>query len=155
MQGIHRWIVVVLLTAALQQDPELLDRAMRDRVVLSTPSTLVALLHAVAYGWKEERLAKNAEEISALGKEMHDRLVTWIGHQAALGSSLSRSVEAFNAGVGSLESRVLVSARRFKDLGIAGVPELPTIEPIDVNLRPLSPSDSVAAESAKGENRVG
>lgn len=119
-----------LFSAALQQDPELIDYGAGRRVLLATPSTLIALLLAVAHGWREERLARNAQEIRDLGRTLHDRLRTFTEHLLKLGRNLEQAVAAFNDAAGSLESRVLVSARRFQDLGAAGT-ELPTLEPLD------------------------
>ena len=127
-----------LLGPALQEDPGLMEQAMRDRVVIATPSTLISLLHAVAYGWRQEQLAVNAQDISTLGQEMHDRLAVWANHLVRLRDSLAKSVEAFNDSVGSLEHRVLVSSRRFKQMGIGGDKEVPSIEPIALTLRALS-----------------
>ena len=105
-------------------------------VILATPTTLIALLRAVAYGWRQEKLAQNAAEISALGKELYKRLSDMSDHWNKMGRSLERAVEAYNSGIGSLESRVMVSARRFADLKTAplGV-EIPVLEPVDKAVR--------------------
>lgn len=117
--------------AAVEQDRTIIEDGMERRVVLSTPTTLVALLRAIAYGWRQEQLAKNAEEISELGKQLHDRIRTFISHFDGLGSSLKRSVESFNRARASLESRVLPSARKFKELKAATGEDIPEVEPVD------------------------
>jgi DNA recombination protein RmuC len=107
------------LNAALEQDPSLLERGFEKNVVIATPATLVALLRTVAYTWRQEALAKNAQEVFTLGKELHGRLSTMGGEFAKLGNALGRSVEAYNKTVGSLESRVLVTARKLAELHLA------------------------------------
>lgn len=121
------------LSAALQHDPTLLEDAMKDRIVLATPSSLFCLLHAIKHGWRQEQLEENVRQISQLGRELYERIADWATHLEKIGTSLDKAVDAYNAGMGSLERRVLVSARRFKDLGIAStkeIPEMPTIEVI-------------------------
>jgi DNA recombination protein RmuC len=119
-------------SAALEQDPSLIETGADRNVVIATPTTLIALLKAVAYGWKQQKVAENAREISALGRELHKRLSDVGGHLARVGRSLGGAVEAYNAAVGSLESRVLPSARKFKELEAAGVDEsIETLQQID------------------------
>ena len=105
-----------IFSAALEQDPSLIEVGVEKQVILATPATLIALLHAVAYGWRQERLADNAREISQLGRELYKRLSDMGSHLAKLGQSLGGSVRAYNSTIASLESRVLPSARRFKEL---------------------------------------
>jgi DNA recombination protein RmuC len=109
-----------IFSAALEQDPSLIEMGVEKKVILATPATLIALLHAVAYGWRQERLTENAYEISRLGKELYKRLSDMGGHLTKLGQALSNSVRAYNGTVSSLESRVLPSARRFKELDAGG-----------------------------------
>jgi DNA recombination protein RmuC len=123
-----------LLDAALQARPTLLEESWARDVVLATPGTLLALLRTVAYSWRQERLAHQTQEVARLGAELHDRLSTFAGHLAEVGRGLTRATEAYNRGVGSLEGRVLVSARRMVDLGLTGGP-LPTPEPVTVAAR--------------------
>ena len=120
-----------LYAAALRYDPELLERGIEKGVFVATPTTLIALLKAVEYGWKEEKLKQNAEEIRTLGQDLHDRLFNLADHLSRLGTNLSRSVQTYNETVGSFERRVFVQARRFKDLGVPAKAEIPEIAYID------------------------
>ncbi|HET7840270.1 MAG TPA: DNA recombination protein RmuC [Terriglobia bacterium] len=125
-------------SAALEQDSDLIEDGMKKHVVLATPTTLIALLHAVAYGWRQEQIARNAQAISALGKDLYDRIKTFVGHFEGVGGSLHRAIENYNKAVGSLESRVLTAARKFKQLGAATGDEIPELEPVDEAPRALS-----------------
>jgi DNA recombination protein RmuC len=120
-------------SAALEQALSLIEEGVRKGVSIATPVTLIALLRAVEFGWRQERLAEHAGQIGNLGKELHDRVCTMGGHFARLGSSLYGAVESYNQTLGSLERRVLVSARRLKELGAAdGTKEIDAVELIDV-----------------------
>lgn len=112
------------LTAALQADPGLLDRALTRRVLLATPTTLIALLKAAAYGWRQEALSRNAEEISSLGRQLYDRAATFAENLGRAGAGLETAVKAYNAAVGSFEQTLLPGARRFAELGAKGAKEL-------------------------------
>lgn len=129
-------------SAALQEDPSLLEFGVEQRVLVATPINLIGLLRAVAYGWRQESIAVNAKEISDLGAELYKRIADLGGHWIDLGRNLSRTVEAFNSAVGSLESRVLVSARRFRELGAASsAMEIDVVEPVEKTPRPLKVLD--------------
>lgn len=118
------------LSAALQENPGLIDEALRQNVMLATPTSLVSLLKAVAYGWKQTALAENAAEVRRLGEELHKRLAVFAEHLAKLGKNLGSSVESFNRAVGSLEQQVLPAARRFPDLGLRVSRDIDLLEPI-------------------------
>jgi DNA recombination protein RmuC len=123
------------LAAALETDHKLLEEALTQHVILATPSSFVALLRAVAYGWRQEALAKNAEIIREIGQELYTRLATFGEHLAKLGRSLDSSVESFNKAVGSFDTRVLPGARRFVELGINTRKQVPEPDQIEHGTR--------------------
>ena len=118
-------------SAALEQDPSLIEQGVSQRVILATPTTLIALLRAVAYGWRQEQLAENAQRISELGKELYDRLASTAAAMGGLGATLRSCVEKYNRAIGTLESRVLPAARRFKELGVSAKEQIAPLEPLD------------------------
>lgn len=128
--------------AALEADPSLIESGVENRVILATPTTLIALLRAVAFGWKQEALNDNAQRISVLGRELYERLATLAEHWGAVGKNLGEAVGAYNKAVGSLESRVLVSARKFRELQAAPEgKEIRDLAPIEVQVRNLQASE--------------
>jgi len=145
-------------SAALEQDSGLIEHGVLNRVIPASPTTLIALLKAINYGWNQEKLARNAQQISALGKELHDRLRLLAGHITSVGTGLDRAVESYNKAVGSLESRVLVSARKFAELGASVADDIPELAPIETTARALSfewDEDDVQPESTEEERKAG
>lgn len=125
-------------SAALEQDRTLIEDGIQKRVLVATPTTLIALLRAVAYGWQQERLARNAQKVSELGKQLYDRLRTFSLHFIGVGKALKAAVDDYNRAAGSLESRVLASARKFKEMGAASGEELIEIDSVDEIPRTLN-----------------
>ncbi|WP_085985728.1 DNA recombination protein RmuC [Longispora albida] len=134
------------LDAALQRDATLMEHAFARNIVLATPATLIALLRTVAYAWRQEALAANALEVHRIARELYSRLATMGGHMGKLGASLGGAVTAYNKAVGSLESRVLVSARKLADLGVSGEP-IETPGQVELGPRQLQAPELVASEN--------
>ncbi len=128
--------------AAIESDRDLVEDGLKRRVVLATPTTLMALLRAVAFGWRQEQVARNAQEISALGRELYERMRVLAGHLGRVGKGLDGATAAYNSAVGSLEARVLPAARRFKDLGAATGDEIPELEPLKNDPRAVGAPDA-------------
>jgi DNA recombination protein RmuC len=150
-----------IFSAALEHDPALIEVGVEQNIIIATPTTLIALLRGVAYGWRQERLAENAKAISELGAELYKRLATAGDYLATLGKRLGDATEAYNAAVGSLESRVLVTARKFADLHVpVSGTEIPTLPPVDVVPRQLQAAEftestpSATAETASPSSFV-
>lgn len=125
-------------SAALENDPKLIEDGVNQGVIIATPTTLIALLKAVSYGWRQEQMATNAQEVSKLGKELYDRLRIFTNYFGDIGKGLDRALESYNRGVGSLEARVLVTARKFKERGAIAGGEIDMLEPIDKTARALA-----------------
>ena len=129
--------------AAIESDRGLVEDGLQKGVVLATPTTLMALLRAVAFGWRQEQVARNAREISELGRELYERMRALAGHLGKIGKGLETATGAYNSAVGSLELRVLPAARRFKDLGAATGGEIPGLEPLETSPRAvIAPVDN-------------
>ena len=144
-----------LYSSALLHDPTLLKESMLNhRVIILSPPTLQALLLSASYDWSQEKLAQNAKEISAIGKELYDRLSTFSNHFSRLGSNLDKSVQIFNETLGSMEQRVLVQARRFKDLGISTKENLPEIPRIDRKTRQVQSTKTTSLQQQKTPEKV-
>ena len=138
------------LAAAAERDPTLVESALTKKVVIATPTTFIALLRAITYGWRQEQVAENAQRIGALGQELSDRMGTLVEHLAKVGGALGRAVDSYNAAVASFEGRVLPSARKFKALGAGGKKEIEELEPIDQIPRALTAPDTDDAGGTGG-----
>jgi DNA recombination protein RmuC len=127
--------------AALQEDPSLIEAVVSDKVILASPTSLIALLKAAAFGWQQEAITETAEQVQELGRELYDRLAKFTEHLAKVGDQLEKATRSYNAAVGSLDSRVLVSARRMKELGRWSSAEIEPVEPVEITPRLLEAPD--------------
>jgi DNA recombination protein RmuC len=134
------------LAAAVQENPALIEEALRQNVMLATPTSLSALLKVIEYGWKQSRLADNAADVRKLGEELYKRLAVFAEHLGRLGKSLSASVDAYNKSVGSLEGQVLPGARRFPELGLRTNREIDALEPVEELVRMPRPTEPPSLE---------
>jgi len=135
------------LSAALEQDPGLIEDGVNQQVIIATPTTLIALLRAVAYGWRQETIAESARAISELGRDVYSRLSKFTEHLAKVGRGLESAAGAYNEAVGSLETRVLPSARKFKEHGVSPAAELAPLPGVDRGIRPVTAPELPAADA--------
>jgi DNA recombination protein RmuC len=125
------------LVSALERNPDLHNKALSKKVLLTSPTTLIALLQAAAFGWRQDSMAKNAEEIAKAGQELYNRLETFRDHLSKVGSRLHQATESYNSAVGSFTSRLEPGAKRLSELHSTGGKELPPTEPIDIEPRAI------------------
>ena len=134
-------------SAALEHEPGLIEDGVKEHVIIATPTTLIALLKAVAFGWRQEKIAESAQEIKNLGKVLYERLSTLADHFGKVGLNLDRAITAYNDAVGSLETRVLPAARRFQELDVTAVEEIEEVKPIEKSTRALQAAEFVETEA--------
>ena len=134
--------------AAIEKDPDLFETAVRQRVLICTPTTFVALVKAIAYGWQQEKLAENAREVKRLGLDLYNRIKVFGGHMGDLGRSLRQAVDRYNQGIGSLEGRLLPAARRFETLGVVSAgSSIPALEPVELEAREVQAEELTISQS--------
>ncbi|HEV8442245.1 MAG TPA: DNA recombination protein RmuC [Steroidobacteraceae bacterium] len=134
------------LSAALAESPDLIDNALKQRIIVTTPSTLMALLKVIAYGWRQSRVTENAREIRELGQDLHRRLSIFVGHLQKVGKSFGSAIEAFNSAVGSMERNVLPQARKFTELGASTDPPVEPVDPIEKGVRVLTTTPALESD---------
>jgi DNA recombination protein RmuC len=140
------------VSAAFERDPDLFEDGIKNRVLICTPTTFIALAKAISYGWRQEKLAANALDVARLGKELYQRLATMTDHVSVVGKHLRDGVGAYNKLVGSLEGRVLPQARRFHELGVEGTAsEIDELSQVDVVVRPLAKDPALEAPLSNGD----
>src|SRR5262249_34081018 len=139
------------LAAAAERDSSLLQSALAKKIILATPSTFIALLLAVAYDWRQQPLAENAQRASDLGQELYDGMATLAEHLGKVGGTLSKAVESYNAAVASWETRVLPSARRFKELGAGGKKDFEELQPVDQTARAPTMPEELSTPDTKAQ----
>lgn len=131
------------LSAALAEKPELIDSALKQRIIVTTPSTLMALLKVIAYGWRQSRVTENAREIRELGQDLHKRLGVFVGHLQKVGRSFGSAIDAFNSAVGSLERNVLPQARKFTELGASTDAPIDPVDQLEKGVRSLASTPAI------------
>jgi DNA recombination protein RmuC len=137
-----------LFTAAFERDPSLFDLAAGLRVIPATPMTLLALLKTVAYGWKQQEIATNAEEVQQLGRQLYERLAVMVEHLETVGRNLKQAAQSYDSFVGSLETKVLPSARRFKELGVSSTRDIDVVEPLRLDVRAVQKAELTGRSDA-------
>jgi DNA recombination protein RmuC len=142
------------LSAALAERPELIDSALKQRIIVTTPSTLMALLKVIAYGWRQTRVTENAREIRELGQDLHKRLNAFTNHLQKIGRSLGNAVESFNAAVGSMERSVLPQSRKFPELGATTDAPIEPVDPIATAVRSLTVTPALESEATPDSPRT-
>ena len=142
-----------LLSVAFEQDGTLLEQAAALRVIPATPMTLLALLKAVAYGWQQQAIARNAEEIQLLGRDLYERLATLVEHLENVGRNIKLAADSYDRFVGSLEQKVLPGARRFRELGVSSAKELESPDLINLNLRRVTKDELTSLPDTRGSTR--
>ena len=136
--------------AAIEKDPGLFETAVSQRVLICTPTTFVALVKAIAYGWQQEKLAENAREVERLGLDLYNRIKVFGGHMGDLGRSLRQAVDRYNQGIGSLEGRLLPAARRFETLGVVSAgSSIPALEPVELEAREVQAEELTISQSGE------
>ncbi len=134
------------LSAALAERPDLIDTALKQRIIVTTPSTLMALLKVIAYGWRQSRVTENAREIRELGQDLHKRLGVFVNHLQKAGRSFGSAIDAFNSAVGSLERNVLSQARKFTELGASTDAPIEPVDPIEKGIRALTSAPALESD---------